>query len=189
MAGQVPQHLFCVMNGSVRVSISSSDGQQFLLALLYSGYWFGEAAVTQSKSQVMEIWAETDAEVLLLPVAAVRTVARDYPVVYQRLFEELMRRSQLMYQLLAGMLFYSLKARIAGRILFLLRDHGVSEPDGLTLDVKLSQVDFARMSMGSRQRVNKAFREWMHDGVIERRGDRYIIKDVAALEKSLKIEG
>ena len=56
-----------------------------------------------------------------------------------------------------------------------------AESDGLTLDVRLSEIDFARMSMGSRQRVNTSFREWMYDSVIGKCRDRHIIKVVPYL--------
>ena len=59
-----------------------------------------------------------------------------------------------------------------------------AESDGLTLDVRLSETDFARMSMGSRQRVNKSFREWMYDGVIGKCRDHHIIKGVAYLKNA-----
>ena len=41
MLGEVPDHVFCVVEGSICISLSSSNGQQFMLALLYPGYWFG----------------------------------------------------------------------------------------------------------------------------------------------------
>jgi len=186
--GQVPDLVFCVVSGSVRVSVVSSDGQQFMLALLYPGYWFGESAIVGGESRVLEIWAEAEADILVLPGASVRSVAKEYPVVYESLFKELMSRTQLVYELLAGMLFYPLKSRLAGRLLFLLKEHGQPHEDGVSLDIKMSQMDFARMSMGSRQRVNKTFREWVRDGVIEKRRGRYIIKDIAALENVLTLD-
>ena len=99
-----------------------------------------------------------------------------------------MKRTQLVYEVLGGMLFYPLKARLAGRLLFLLEHHGEPHEDGVALNMKLNQMDFARMSMGSRQRVNKAFREWVHDGVMEKRRDQYIIKDIDALKQAMVLE-
>lgn len=91
-------------------------------------------------------------------------------------------------ELLAGMLFYRIKSRLAGRLLFLLKQHGQPHEDGISLDIKTSQVDFAQMSMGSRRQVNKTFREWVAQGVIAKQGDRYIIKNISALEVVLVLD-
>jgi len=63
------------------------------------------------------------------------------------------------------MLFYFLKARLAGRILWLAENNGVPHPDGVPLNTKLSQMDLARMTMGSRLPVNKTLREWTVEGI------------------------
>ena len=48
--------------------------------------------------------------------------------------------------------------------------------------MKLSQQDFAKMGMGSRQRVNKIFREWQVKGIYEKVTGKYLIKDIEALK-------
>ena len=57
--------------------------------------------------------------------------------------------------------------------------------EGVRIDIKLSQNDFARLAMGSRQRVNGIFRDWDKNGLVETRGEHLLIKDVEALEKEL----
>lgn len=188
MLGETPDHVFCIIKGSVRVSLSSSNGQQFTLALLYEDYWFGESAIAGNESRLLEVWAETQTDILLVPGSVIKAVAKDYPVIYENLFHEHISRTQLVYEVLGGMLFYPLKARLAGRLLFLLENHGEPHEDGVVLNMNLNQMDFARMSMGSRQRVNKTFREWVHEGVMEKRRDQYIIKDIDALKRALELE-
>ena len=58
---------------------------------------------------------------------------------------------------MAGIAFYPLRARLAGRLLVLRLDYGVPCDEGDLLDVHLSQSDFARLCLGSRQRINKFF--------------------------------
>ena len=54
--------------------------------------------------------------------------------------------------------------------------------------MKLTQNDFARLALGSRQRVNKIFRKWGERGIIERRGDRLAILDLPSLEAEVSLE-
>ena len=55
------------------------------------------------------------------------------------------------------------------------------------LDIKVSQNDFARLALGSRQRVNKIFRDWTARGIVESRQDHIFIPDLAALEQEIDL--
>jgi CRP-like cAMP-binding protein len=91
-----------------------------------------------------------------------------------------------MYDLLAGMVFYPLKSRLAGRILHLVERHGRETADGIALEVKMSQLEFAQMTMGSRQRVNKVLRDWVQRGILRKRNDYYVIVDLAGLQAEVE---
>ena len=41
------------------------------------------------------------------------------------------------------------------------------------------------MAVGSRQRVNKIFRDWEKDGLIEQQGDALLILDLEGLKKQI----
>jgi CRP/FNR family cyclic AMP-dependent transcriptional regulator len=84
--------------------------------------------------------------------------------------------------------FYPLRVRLAGRLLSLIGDYGVTTDEGTYLDVQLSQNDFARLCLGSRQRINKIFRQWTEQGILEMQADRYMIFDVAALQREISLE-
>ena len=83
------------------------------------------------------------------------------------------------------MLFYPLHARVAGRLIALAQEHGQKIEEGLLIDIKVSQNDFARLAMGSRQRVNRIFRDWDKRGLVEMRGDFLLIKNLDLFEQEL----
>lgn len=69
-----------------------------------------------------------------------------------------------------------------------MAEHGHEVDGGIELDINLSQNDFARLCMGSRQRINKIFREWNEAGTVAFESDHYIIKDLAALQKEIQLD-
>jgi len=77
---------------------------------------------------------------------------------------------------------------LAGRILALLEDYGKPCEEGTRLDISLSQKDFARFILGSRQRINKIFREWDDKGMVLMKDGRYIIPDIARLEEEVELQ-
>ncbi|RBP48318.1 Crp/Fnr family transcriptional regulator [Arenicella xantha] len=181
MVGEVQRHLYCVMNGRIRINVVSSRGQEFVMANLRRGSWVGEASIVESCSRTLEAKVDEPGEMLLLPAAAVTALTKQYPLIYRCLFHETISRSKLISELMADMLFLPLKSRLAGRLLWLAENHGDVTSRGIVLKMKLSQGDFANMVMGSRQRVNKAIREWVADGVVARQGDYYLIHDIDPL--------
>lgn len=106
---------------------------------------------------------------------------------YKNLFHYNQQTLRSMHQLVGGILFYPLKARVAGRLLYLLDDHGQQTEDGLLMDIKVSQNDFARLALGSRQRVNKIFRDWNIRGLVETRNDYLLVPDRGLLEEEISL--
>ena len=188
LVGDSPEYLYCVRSGRIRISVSSSIGQEFVLTDFHSGDWLGELALTGGETRVTEAFALEKSEVLLISASSVNQVGSEYPILYKSLFYSHMQRTQDVYGLLAGILFYPLKSRLAGRLLELLNKHGAKSSQGIELDMHMSQLDFARMSMGSRQRVNKIFRDWVKDGIILKQGDKYVITDLEALRRETDLQ-
>ncbi|MEM7361205.1 MAG: Crp/Fnr family transcriptional regulator [Pseudomonadota bacterium] len=188
LVGERPKHIYCVLSGRVRVSVTSSMGQEFVLTDMHAESWLGEASLIGGKTRVLEAAVIEETDILLIPADVVMRVADQYPILYKNLFVEHMERTRQVYELLAGMLFYPLKSRLAGRLLDLAKKHGEPSSDGVELDMHMSQLDFARMSLGSRQRVNKIFRDWVKQDILLKQGDKYVIKDVEALRNATRPE-
>ena len=188
LVGESPEYVYCVQSGRVRLSVSSSIGQEFVLTDFHPGEWLGELALTSGETRVTEAFALEASQVLLIPASSVNQVGSQYPILYKSLFYSHMQRTQDVFGLFAGILFYPLKSRLAGRLLELAKKHGEQGSEGIELDMHMSQLDFARMSMGSRQRVNKIFRDWVKEGLILKQGDKYVIVDLAALRRETVLQ-
>ena len=188
LVGDSPEYVFCVCSGRIRISVSSSIGQEFVLTDLHKDEWLGEIALTGGETRVTEAFALEKSVVMLIPASSVNQVGAEHPILYKSLYFAHMQRTQAIYGLLAGILFYPLKSRLAWRLLDLISKHGVVGSEGVELDMHMSQLDFARMSMGSRQRVNKIFRDWVKEGLVLKQGDKYVITDTDALRKETDLE-
>jgi CRP-like cAMP-binding protein len=71
--------------------------------------------------------------------------------------------------------------RVADLILSYVRMYGVPVDGGTMIRIPLSQGDIAQGLGVALKSVSRAFHELLGAGVIEKRGARYIVKDVAAL--------
>lgn len=185
--GESNTEVFGVVSGRVRISVASPMGQEFAIVDREEGTWLGEPCLVNDLGRASEARAMTRAEVVAIPRQAVLSAAQTWPLLYRNLFRNSVTNHRGLYEILAGVLFMPLRARVAGRVLLLIQEHGQQVEGGVLIDIKLSQNDFARLAMGSRQRVNRIFREWDKEGLVETRGDLLLIRDVAALEKELEL--
>ena len=187
-AGKSDSNVFCVLSGRVRMIITSSLGQEFAITDLNPEAWLGEQSIATDIRNPLNALVNQEATVLVIPRKVLIDVGESHPQMYKMLFTETMHRFQGISRLLSGVAFYPLRSRLAGWLLHLSSEHGQESEAGVTLDVELSQNDLAKLSLGSRQRINKILSEWRERGVIELEGHRYIVRDQAALVAETKLK-
>ncbi|TDG13605.1 Crp/Fnr family transcriptional regulator [Seongchinamella unica] len=180
--GEIDTDVYCVVTGRIRIAISSAGGHHFAITDLTHGAWFGEQGLVSDTGRAASAEALVTSHVLVLPKLAMMDAAEQWPGLYRNLLRHHVDRSRELYSLLGDVLFYPLRARVASRLLQMLADHGVHNDGEVLLEMKLTQNDFARLALGSRQRVNKIFRDWTERGIVESNGDSITVKDIEALQ-------
>jgi len=175
--GQPTDCVFCVLSGWVRASVVSSFGDEFALNDLKREAWVGEAGLYNDKPRLIDMQVKQDAWVLRLPRAAVLRVGEKHSIMYRDISEHQAETARGVYELFTGMVLYSLKARLAGRLLALSESLGQPHELGVCIPKKMSQTDMARLCLGSRQRVNKILREWASRDLVINDGEFYVIRD------------
>ena len=92
------------------------------------------------------------------------------------------RKTLQMCELLGGMLFYPLSARLAGRLQWFAQTYGIQTDEGILIDKKMTQQELAELARGSRQRVNKIVKEFEDEDILILTGQKYLIKNMRALK-------
>ncbi|WP_019028828.1 Crp/Fnr family transcriptional regulator [Colwellia piezophila] len=185
---QESDFVYAVVSGFVRIKISSIGGQEFSITEFSANEWLGELALTNQPTQMFEAQVLENSSIIEIPKRVVQAVADKYPVIYKNLFLFQANRTLKMSELLGGMLFYPLAARLAGRILWFARHYGKETENGVLINKKMSQQELAELTMGSRQRINKTLKEWERAGILAIQGQQYFIKDIPALRKKTQIK-
>lgn len=183
--GETNTEVFGVVTGRVRMYVSGTLGQEFALVDREEGSWLGEACLKDDLGRAIGARTLTPSDILVIHRQVLQEVVRDWPLLYRNLFLHQVITARGLYELLGGMLFYPLHARVAGRLVELVQEHGQPVEEGILIDIKVSQNDFARLAMGSRQRVNRIFRDWDKRGLVVTRGDLLLIRDLEAFEQEL----
>ncbi len=147
--------LYVIRTGRVRIFLTSPEGQEVALALFRAGDAFGELALFDGQPRSASAMAIEPVEV--------------YTIQRQDFMNSVMRRPRMALQLLAtlsqrlrqtdamveDLLFLDVHGRVAKKLLELAESHGVTTPEGVRIEMKLTQTDLATLVGASRESVNK----------------------------------
>jgi len=186
--GETSSDIYCVLSGRVRMLLSSAIGQEYAINDLEPEEWLGEQFLAIDLPTMLNAKIVEDSTVLVIPRALVLAIGERHALMYKNIFFHYMPRSRGITYLLMGMAFYPLRSRLAGWLIELIETHGQKSDAGVYLDVHLSQSDFAQLSLGSRQRINKILGEWRERGILEIDHSRYLIRDVEALQQEMELK-
>jgi len=185
--GDVDTDIYCVLTGRLRLGFTSTMGQEFAFTDFIVNSWLGETTLCGESNRLLDVQVLENSTLLVIPRNTVLKVGEQYPVMYRNMFINHVNKTRGLFTLLAGVLFYPLRSRLAGRLLEQAQLHGTETPEGISLDISLSQNDFAHLVMGSRQRINKILGEWRDSNIIVVDHGKYLIKDIDALKEELEL--
>ena len=113
-------------------------------------------------------------------------MADNFPEIYKYLFADQALYTRMTHRLMAHMIFHPLKSRLAFRLLVLIEIHGHKAGESAYLEANMSQGDFAKLVNGSRQQVNRIFRQWENEGLVSLLDGQYHVPSVKKLSMEAK---
>jgi len=182
-SGDHRNSVFGVVDGIVNVSFVGDGDQKFQITKFYKGTWFGESALLDHFSKVIDITPIEPTLIIKVPTKEVKFIAEQYPIVYKNLYFTKLRQTQLIYDMFTSVLTYPLQARIALRLLTVLDARGIEMNQGKCLSPALTIVELAELALGSVQRVTMIVNEWFDKGYIIINADTWIIPDSLIFEE------
>jgi CRP/FNR family transcriptional regulator, cyclic AMP receptor protein len=167
--------MMAVLSGQVRISISSPEGKELLLAILHPGEVFGEIALLDGKERSADARAMAACSLAVLERRDVLVFLERQPEAWARIVEVLCERFRENTQHAAEVSLLQLPARLAKA---LLRMQG----EGTAGSKALSQRELGNLVGAARESVNKCLNEWQRRGVIRLDENAIAILERQALE-------
>lgn len=171
--------LMAVLNGTVRISVPSSDEKALVLAIIQPGKIFGELAVLDGKERSADAVAETECLLAILDRHDILSFLERNSSAWLKLVEVLCQRLRQTNEVFAEVALLHLPARLAKAM---LRISKTNSAETQTAKIKFSQRELANMLGGSRESVNKCLRKWQLKGIVKISEGSIIIIKQAALE-------
>ena len=150
--------VYVLLEGRIRVVCSAEDGREIMVALFGPGDTLGELAAFDAAPRCATISALEDVTTLMIPGQAFLTFLRERPHLMLAVLKLLARRVRELDRRLVEARAEDTLTRLARQLLEIGAKYGVPTPEGLRLDVPMSQEHLASWVGSSREAISVALR-------------------------------
>lgn len=175
--------VYAVIAGYVKLSRSSPSGREIVLELAGPGSTFGELSVINGWRRSADGVALSDCRVLAIDGRHFMDALRRNPDAMLALLRIQCERLSATTAQMEDALFLPGAARVARALIRLAALNSQPTPDGLQIDVALSQRELGDITGLARESINKQLAAWRDDRMIRLDGQHITLTDAAALQQ------
>src|SRR5436309_14885315 len=161
LMGSTGGSMMAVLSGTVRISISSPEGREIVLAVLQPGEVFGEIALLDGKERTADARAMTACDLAVLERRDVLEFLGRQPNAWPRVVEVLCERLRATDLQMAEVAMQQLPVRLAKVLLRMTYVEALSRPADR---VRVSQRELGNIVGAARESINKCLSEWQRSG-------------------------
>ena len=144
-AGDLPDVLYYIVDGSVEVMIEDEDGNEMVLAYLNKGQFFGEMGLFyEQPTRSAWVRTRTECEIAEMTYPRFRQIASESPGLVFELATQLATRLDRTNRKLGDLAFVDVTGRVAHAIMDLCNEpDAMTHPDGM--QIKVSRQELSRL--------------------------------------------
>ena len=185
-AGDDDDGCYLLDRGLLKVTVTSSWGEERIIAILGPGAVVGELAMIDERPRSASVVALNDCLLRFTSREAFAKFMATHPEAYQALVAILAFRLRQADDGLAATTFLSVKGRVARALVELAELVGMSSGAGqIVLHEKISLADLAAMAGVARENVSRVMSEWRRRNLITGSAPYYCLNDIAALRREI----
>ena len=169
--GDAADAVFFLQKGKAKITVTSENGKEAVLAILGPDDFFGEGCLNGQPLRLAAVTAMTDCSIMRLEKAAMVRVLHEEPKFADLFISHLLSRNSRVEADLVDQLFNSSEKRLA-RMLLLLANFGKDSKQEPVI-AKISQETLAEMIGTTRSRVNFFMNKFRRLGFIDYNGDTH----------------
>jgi len=169
--GEAASAVFYLQKGKAKITVTSKNGKEAVLAILGPGDFFGEGCLNGQPRRMATVTAMAECSIMQLDKAAMVRVLHEEPKFAELFIGHLLHRNSRVEEDLVDQLFNSSEKRLARTLLLLANFGKDSKPEPVI--AKISQETLAEMIGTTRSRVSFFMNKFRRLGFIEYNGDTH----------------
>jgi len=179
--GDDATHFFVLLDGRLRVTQVTAEGQQVIVRIVNPGDLFGIAKALQRTDYPGTVTAVSDSVVLAWPMARWSGFMGRYPSLAMSAMETMGGRLQEAQARMRELATEDVERRVAHAVLRLGETSGRTEAGGIRIDFPVSKQDIAEMTGTTLHTVSRILTAWEHAGLVVGGRQKLLLKDVHRL--------
>lgn len=174
-AGDPPQSLFLILEGSVSILLEDANGREIVLAYLNPGEFFGEMCLfPEHKQRTAIVRTRSTTLVAEIGYTAFRDFAQKNTDIMFELAGQLASRLRDTSQRLGDLAFLDVAGRLAHVLLALTKEpDAAAHARGVT--VRISRQELARNIGCSREMAGRVLKKLEEDGMVQTQGRSILV--------------
>ncbi|WP_406074725.1 Crp/Fnr family transcriptional regulator [Micromonospora sp. NBC_01638] len=173
--GEPSRHVILILDGWVKVTSSSRTGDEALLALRGPGDILGELAAVDGRGRSATVHVLLAVNALVIDGERFVGSLTQHPAIALALLRYISRNLRESDRHRLEYVSTSSSARIAARVLELAARHGTDTPDGVVIDLPLSQRELATAAATSREMAARTLRALRERDVLRTSRQRIVV--------------
>lgn len=181
--GDPSPEVYFLVDGRIEISSFSPTGARILHASVDTPQFLGELGVLGTLPRGADLLTLEDTDVWTTAGEDFVEFITSQPKAARQLLAALARQIQEHQAFADDLLYLDLKGRVAKRLLQMGTSSLEDLPDAGTAVPALTHADLASLCGGSRENVTRIVADFQRRGLVQRDGQRYILKKPAQLAK------
>ncbi len=173
-AGDKPEVLYYIIEGSVSVLIEDDSGHEIVLAYLNAGDFFGEMGLFDESTRSAWIRTRTECELAEISYGRFRQLAAEDPGILFALAAQMATRLRKTSRKVGDLAFLDVTGRVARTLLDLCQ-----EPDAMThpegMQIRITRQEIGRIVGCSREMVGRVLKALEEQGLISVSGKTIVV--------------
>ena len=179
-AGDEPDTLYFIMDGSVAVIIEDEEGNEIILSYLNRGEFFGEMGMFIEDSwRSAWVRTRTEAEIAVMHYGRFKQLADENPDLLFELASQLAARLGRTTRKVGDLAFLDVTGRIARTLLDLCHEpDAMTHPDGM--QIRISRQEIGRIVGCSREMAGRVLKALEEQGLLAVSGKTIVVLGATA---------
>ncbi len=174
--GAAARSFYVLVEGRVKLTKLTADGQLVLLRFVLPGEAFGGVSALGARQYPVSAEASEDASALAWNGKTVEALLRRHPQLAMNFIDLLAERLHDMQNRYEELATQQVEQRLARILLRLVQRAGKRVDGGVLVDLRLTRQDLAEMSGTSLFTASRILNRWQDAGVIESKRQRILIR-------------
>jgi len=175
------EFIYLVKSGRIRLSIYSLEGEEKALLIAEEGSLFGEISCLDNFPNFANATAAADSLLYVIPKQRFISELENNHQCALNLIKLMARKIRILSTQIKQLSFADSYFRVSNALVHLANEYGIKTDSGYKLSIKFTHQEMASLTGLCRVSVTNIFLNMTHNGVLQKEGGYFIIKQLDKL--------